>query len=144
MLAAEGLAGGDRLLTLHAGMDTQERERIKAAFQAEPSASPVRILLATDAASEGIDLQNHCAADPLRDPMEPEPHGAAQRAHRPPRPEGRRSPYPPLCWSGIQRSPDRPFTVNMELGVLVSSGPLPGQVERHFDELMQEGVLARV
>ena len=61
MLAAEGLAGGDRLLTLYGGMDTQERERIKAAFQAEPSVSPVRILLATDAASEGIDLQNHCA-----------------------------------------------------------------------------------
>ena len=25
-----------------------------------PQDSPVRILLATDAASEGIDLQNHC------------------------------------------------------------------------------------
>jgi superfamily II DNA/RNA helicase len=34
---------------------------VKAAFQARPSDSPVRILLATDAASEGIDLQNHCA-----------------------------------------------------------------------------------
>jgi len=41
-------------------MDQEERERIKAAFQAHPSDSPVRILLATDAASEGIDLQNHC------------------------------------------------------------------------------------
>ena len=28
-------------------------------------------------------------ADPLRDPVEPEPPGAAQRPHRPPRPEGR-------------------------------------------------------
>ncbi|MNF74358.1 ATP-dependent helicase HepA [compost metagenome] len=33
---------------------------MKAAFQAAPDVSPVRILLATDAASEGIDLQNHC------------------------------------------------------------------------------------
>src|SRR5437773_8965411 len=41
-------------------MDEQERERIKAEFQAAPSLSPVRILLATDAASEGIDLQRHC------------------------------------------------------------------------------------
>ena len=32
-----------------------------AAFQADPQSAPVRILLATDAASEGIDLQNHCA-----------------------------------------------------------------------------------
>src|SRR5207237_7194431 len=59
ILAAEGLAG-DRLMTLYGGMDSQDRERIKAAFQADPQASPVRILLATDAASEGIDLQNHC------------------------------------------------------------------------------------
>ena len=52
--------GGDRLMTLHGGMSSYERERVKAAFQAHPSISPVRILLATDAASEGIDLQNHC------------------------------------------------------------------------------------
>ena len=38
-----------------------DRERVKAAFQTDPRQSPVRILLATDAASEGIDLQNHCS-----------------------------------------------------------------------------------
>jgi superfamily II DNA or RNA helicase len=52
--------GGDRLALLFGGMDPKEREGIKAAFQADPRESPVRILLATDAASEGIDLQNHC------------------------------------------------------------------------------------
>ena len=52
--------GGERLALLFGGMDTKERESIKAAFQADPRDSPVRILLATDAASEGIDLQNHC------------------------------------------------------------------------------------
>ena len=52
--------GGDRLMTLHGGMDHDDREMVKAAFQAAPDVSPVRILLATDAASEGIDLQNHC------------------------------------------------------------------------------------
>jgi len=60
MLASEGFTGGDRLMTLYGGMDSKEREVVKAAFQADPSISPVRILLATDAASEGIDLQNHC------------------------------------------------------------------------------------
>lgn len=60
MLAADGLTTCGRLLTLYGGMPTDERERIKAAFQAHPSLSPVRILLATDAASEGIDLQRHC------------------------------------------------------------------------------------
>lgn len=52
--------GGDTLMKLHGGTDPDEREQIKAAFQADPSVAPVRILLATDAASEGIDLQNHC------------------------------------------------------------------------------------
>lgn len=52
--------GGERLEILHGGVDPDERERIKAAFQADPRDSGVRILLATDAASEGIDLQNHC------------------------------------------------------------------------------------
>ncbi len=61
ILAAEGMTGGDRLMTMYGGMDSQKREEIKAAFQTNPEESPVRILLATDAASEGIDLQNHCS-----------------------------------------------------------------------------------
>lgn len=59
ILASHGF-GGERLAQLHGGLSQEEREPIKAAFQASPQESPVRILLATDAASEGIDLQNHC------------------------------------------------------------------------------------
>lgn len=59
ILASHGY-GGDRLAILHGGMDHDEREKVKAAFQTSPKDSAVRILLATDAASEGIDLQNHC------------------------------------------------------------------------------------
>ncbi len=65
VLAQAGLAEGRgeerRLLILYGGMPSDQREAVKAAFQADPSVSPVRILLATDAASEGINLQNHCA-----------------------------------------------------------------------------------
>lgn len=61
IFASEGLADQSRLMLLYGGMDSDERERIKAAFQADPAVSPIRILLATDAASEGIDLQNHCS-----------------------------------------------------------------------------------
>jgi ERCC4-related helicase len=50
----------DRLLTLIGGMNLADREIIKAAFQAHPDAHPVRILVATDAASEGLNLQNYC------------------------------------------------------------------------------------
>lgn len=61
LLAGQGLAQGDRLMTLYGGMNSDEREHVKAAFQAGPHLSNVRILLATDAASEGLDLQNHCS-----------------------------------------------------------------------------------
>lgn len=60
VLATEGFSGGDRLMTMYGGMDSDQREAVKAAFQSHPDVSPVRILLATDAASEGLDLQNHC------------------------------------------------------------------------------------
>ena len=59
ILSTQGY-GGDRLAILHGGMDHDEREKVKAAFQTNPQDAAVRILLATDAASEGIDLQNYC------------------------------------------------------------------------------------
>lgn len=59
ILAPEGY-GGDRLAILHGDMDQEDREKVKAAFQTHPKDSELRILLATDAASEGIDLQNYC------------------------------------------------------------------------------------
>lgn len=37
-----------------------DREVIRERFTADPSEDPVRVLLATDAAGEGIDLQTHC------------------------------------------------------------------------------------
>tara|TARA_R110002124_G_scaffold12197_14_gene58186 strand:+ start:14550 stop:17690 length:3141 start_codon:yes stop_codon:yes gene_type:complete len=52
--------GGEQLAIIHGGMDQDEREDVKAAFQTNPKDADVRILLATDAASEGIDLQNYC------------------------------------------------------------------------------------
>ena len=50
----------EALMLLHGETPLEEREAIKAAFQTSPEISPVHILLATDAASEGIDLQNYC------------------------------------------------------------------------------------
>ncbi|MBD2261230.1 DISARM system SNF2-like helicase DrmD [Pseudanabaena sp. FACHB-2040] len=61
LLATKGLAQNERLMTLYGGMNSEDRERVKAAFQAGPDISNVRILLATDAASEGLDLQNYCS-----------------------------------------------------------------------------------
>lgn len=61
LLAREGFAEEGRLEMIYGGMPNEQREPIKAAFQAHPQESKVRILLATDAASEGVNLQNHCS-----------------------------------------------------------------------------------
>jgi len=58
-LAARGLSG-DRVSLLDGTVREEHREAIKARWQADPSLDPVRILLATDAASEGISLQKRC------------------------------------------------------------------------------------
>jgi superfamily II DNA/RNA helicase len=60
IMANRGL-GGDRLGMIHGSMQQDERNSIRQAFQYDPKFSAVRILLATDAAAEGIDLQNHCS-----------------------------------------------------------------------------------
>jgi SNF2 family DNA or RNA helicase len=60
ILAQQGFTKDDRLLTMYGGMDLEEREDVKNAFQSGPDESNVRILLATDAAAEGLNLQNHC------------------------------------------------------------------------------------
>lgn len=52
--------GTDRLSVIQGSTDTEERELIRARFTADPQREPVRVLLATDAAGEGIDLQTYC------------------------------------------------------------------------------------
>jgi ERCC4-related helicase len=49
----------ERILTLHGGMDEEARELCKQAFN--DAAHPVRVLIATDAAREGVNLQAQCA-----------------------------------------------------------------------------------
>ncbi|MER5758504.1 DISARM system SNF2-like helicase DrmD [Streptomyces sp. NPDC002082] len=62
LLQQHELTDGGRVAVMHGGLSTEDREEIRLGFQADPATEEgtVRILLATDAASEGIDLQNHC------------------------------------------------------------------------------------
>lgn len=53
-------AMGDRVAVFHGGTDQDERDRIIREFNYDPAVTPVRVLLATDAASEGIDLHGAC------------------------------------------------------------------------------------
>jgi len=49
------------IATFHGGMPEDAREEVKRAFNADPAKHPLRVLIATDAAREGVNLQNHCA-----------------------------------------------------------------------------------
>lgn len=58
VLTARGY--GDRLASIQGSTPLDERENIRARFTEHPSKEKVRVLLATDSAGEGIDLQDHC------------------------------------------------------------------------------------
>ncbi len=49
-----------RVASFSGGMGEDNREQLKARFNADPDQEPLRILIATDAAREGVNLQNHC------------------------------------------------------------------------------------
>jgi superfamily II DNA or RNA helicase len=50
----------DVVARIAGGMPDKDRQSVNEKFQAAPELSPIRILLATDAASEGADFQKHC------------------------------------------------------------------------------------
>jgi len=50
----------ERIATFTGATSRHKREDIKHAFNAEPGDHPLRILIATDAAREGLNLQRHC------------------------------------------------------------------------------------
>ncbi|MCU0697707.1 MAG: DISARM system SNF2-like helicase DrmD [Myxococcaceae bacterium] len=60
--AFEGTDRGDeRILTMTGGLGDAKRAEVQEAFNGALDEFPVRVLLATDAAREGINLQGHCA-----------------------------------------------------------------------------------
>ncbi|WP_126032218.1 helicase-related protein [Bifidobacterium castoris] len=50
----------ERLATISGSTSAEERELIRTQFNKAPDEYPLRVLLATDAAGEGIDLQKYC------------------------------------------------------------------------------------
>lgn len=58
VLAQQGY--GDVLAVIQGSTPPEDREYIRAQFTEDPAKEPVRVLLATDAAGEGIDLQTYC------------------------------------------------------------------------------------
>lgn len=62
---ASALDGTDahehRIMEFQGAMSDEQREAVQRAFNGPPQSYPVRILLCTDAAREGVNLQGHCA-----------------------------------------------------------------------------------
>jgi hypothetical protein len=50
-----------RIMEFHGGMSDEQRDEVQRAFNGPPDEYPVRILLCTDAAREGVNLQGYCA-----------------------------------------------------------------------------------
>jgi hypothetical protein len=59
-LSQRGYAESGHAAMMYGGMPPDERQNLKNAFLADPKDSPIRILLATDTASEGVNLHTHC------------------------------------------------------------------------------------
>ena len=89
ILAQRGFTGGERLLTMYGGMDSGRagggQSRLPVGPGSQPGAHPARHRRRRRGPEPPEPL---LPADPLRNPVEPEPAGAAQRADRPPRAEG--------------------------------------------------------
>ena len=86
----------NQVTVLHGGLSDTDQQDIVESFKLE--SSPIRVLITGDIASEGVNL--HTAVPPpapLRHPVEPDPHRAAQRPHRSLRAASPPARSPPCC-----------------------------------------------
>ena len=60
ILGQRGYRNGIELAVIQGSTSTEERELIRKRFSMPPEENPVRVLVATDSAGEGIDLQDYC------------------------------------------------------------------------------------
>jgi hypothetical protein len=98
----------------------------------------VRILLATDAASEGIDLQRHChQSGACGDPLESQPVGAAQRPHRPLRAEAPAA-HLSLCGQGLCRAQRAPFPARLAPSELEADLEFLARVAEKVDQMRED------
>lgn len=58
--ALSDLEPEDRIACFTGATSTDRREELKRRFNADPAKEPLRVLICTDAAREGINLQSHC------------------------------------------------------------------------------------
>ncbi|WP_293256753.1 helicase-related protein [Nannocystis sp.] len=130
-----------RIAAFHGGMGDEAREQIKHAFNADPAKHPLRILVATDAAREGVNLQNHCA-DLFHFDIPWNPSRMEQRNGRIDRKLQREAEVRCHYFVYTQRPEDRVLDVLVRKTATIHRelGSLSPVVERNLEELLRGGI----
>ena len=131
----------ERIATFHGGMGEESREAVKAAFNSDPKQHPLRILVATDAAREGVNFQNHCA-DLFHYDVPWNPGRMEQRNGRIDRKLQREKVVRCHYFVLAQRPEDRVLQKLVEKTATIHEelGSLPPVVERGLAKLFTEGI----
>lgn len=138
---ADSHLANKRIEVFHGGMSEDQRQEIKAAFNESPSKHPLRILIATDAAREGVNLQNNCA-DLFHFDIPWNPSRMEQRNGRIDRKLQRSSQVHCYYFIYPQRVEDRVLEVVIEKTKVIQEqlGSLSPVVARNITEVLQEGI----
>lgn len=131
----------DRIDVFHGGIGEERREAIKNAFNSDPARHPLRILIATDAAREGVNLQNNCA-DLFHFDVPWNPSRMEQRNGRIDR-KLQRSPVVSCYYFVLpQRAEDRVLDVLVKKTATIQKelGSLSPVVERNLSRLLEGGI----
>lgn len=138
---AIGSSASQRLGFFHGGMGEERREETKAAFNSDPTQHPLRILIATDAAREGINLQNHCA-DLFHFDIPWNPSRMEQRNGRIDRKLQREAEVRCHYFVLTQRSEDRVLDVLVKKTATIQRelGSLSPVIERQVAKLLDTGI----
>ncbi|MBD2073032.1 DEAD/DEAH box helicase [Phormidium sp. FACHB-592] len=131
----------DRIDTFHGGMGEERREYIKQAFNTDPAQHPLRILIATDAAREGVNLQNYCA-DLFHFDVPWNPSRMEQRNGRIDRKLQREATVRCHYFVLSQRVEDRVLDVLVKKTKQIQDdlGSLSPVVEKHVTQLLDKGI----
>ena len=127
--------------TFHGGMGEDRREYIKQAFNTDPAQHPLRILIATDAAREGVNLQNYCA-DLFHFDVPWNPSRMEQRNGRIDRKLQREATVRCHYFVLSQRVEDRVLDVLVKKTKQIQDelGSLSPVVEKHVTQLLDKGI----
>ncbi|WP_287456094.1 DISARM system SNF2-like helicase DrmD [Leptolyngbya sp. UWPOB_LEPTO1] len=133
-----------RIGAFHGGMGEDSREAIKAAFNFDPERHPLRILIATDAAREGVNLQNYCA-DLFHFDIPWNPSRMEQRNGRIDRKLQREKEVRCYYFVLPQRPEDRVLDVLVRKTATIQEelGSLSPVVERQVSKLLDGGIRSR-